>query len=139
MRSRPRRQIQPRNISSISMPIFITLVVFTIILALLFIIFLYLYIRDNRSKIKPENCQSETEGRYLAGKDVSSVSANCGVGPQCTFTVNSLSQAQQQCRDIGTAKCQIFSLTPNGAGTFTMKASSSTDTVDSVVSDVYFR
>ncbi len=118
---------------------FFIILITAIILTIALIIILIFYFRKNASLIDPKNCPTRVTG-LLAVPDtqVQNQASNCGNVANCIFTVNSLSDAQTICRNLGTSKCASFSLQQQLlSNNFSMTVSSDTSTVTQSGTDTY--
>lgn len=114
-------------------------VTFLIILAVLVVILIILYYRRDSNLIKTENCPPSISGLVVqSDNQLNTTATNCGTQINCTYTVQSLKEAEQICRNLGTVKCAAFSLkqVPN-SDDFTMKVSDETGVSIDLGSDVY--
>ena len=120
------------TIEGFSSGAFFTMLIFTIIVAIVLIVVLYLYFRQDASKISASECPEAVTGILVnPGKRVAAVAENCGTNANCQYIVNSVAAGVQICADLGSSKCAAFTLTQiPDSDDFDMVVSEFTDTID---------
>ena len=113
---------------------FFTMLIFTIIVGIIIVVVLYLYFRQDGSRIDPNECPEALTGILInPDKRVATVATNCGTNLNCTYTVQTVAEAVAICNDLGSNKCAAFSLQQIPlTDDFDLVISESTDTIDVV-------
>lgn len=114
-------------------------VIIAIVLAVLVVVLIILYYRRDSNLINVDECPPALEGLLVqSDKQLNTTATNCGTQINCTYTVNSVKEAEQICRNLGTTKCAAFTMTqvPN-SDQYTMKVSEETGTSTAVGSETF--
>lgn len=116
---------------------FYALLITTIVAAVVLIVILYLYFRQQGSRIDPNQCPEALSGILITpDKQVATTASNCGTVLNCEYTVGTISEAVTICQELGPNKCKAFSLRQvTNSDDFTMLVSDSTNTIDVIGTD----
>lgn len=130
---------EPPKIEGYSKVAFFIMLITTIILALVVIILLVLYFRRNSGLVDPKNCPQKVSGAVATpDTTITNLASNCGNVANCTFTVNSLQDAVDICKNLGPSKCAAFAMQQQPlSNDYTMTVSSGTATIAQANSDTY--
>lgn len=130
---------EPPKVEGYSKSAFFIMLITTIIVAVILIVILILYFRRGSTLVDPSKCPTKVSGILVStNTKVASPATNCGNVANCTFTVPSIQDGVDICKNLGPSKCAIFSMEQqSNSNDYTMVVSSTTDTASQNGSDVF--
>lgn len=130
---------EPPKIEGYSKASFFIMLITTIILAVILVVILIIYFQRGATLIDPSKCPVKVSGILInPNTKVTTVATNCGNVTNCTFTVGSVQESVDICKNLGPSKCAAFSMQQQtNSNSYTMIVSSSTDISTQNGSDAY--